>query len=49
MGYKGKGQTYKGIYGGYIDRTVLKSQFKGHIVGSTLWDTSQNIAPCEPI
>ena len=23
--YKGKGRTYKGIDGGYIDRTVLKS------------------------
>ena len=47
--YKGKGWTYKGIDGGYIDRTVLKSQLKGHIVGSTVWGTSQNIAPFKGI
>ena len=29
--YKGKGRTYKGIDGGYVDRAVLKSQSKGHI------------------
>ena len=46
---KSKGRTYKSIDGGYIDRTVLKSQSKGHIVGSTAWDTSQNIAPCKGI